>query len=112
MTASALDVIPDYAFDYRDATLRLEKAGYTITKAAALTDKAFGTVRGYVRGDVDPPAAWVCSLAVLLGVKPGQLFCPVAELDDTTVAVEPRPRATRRNLTRKQRLVRRSQTTS
>jgi hypothetical protein len=101
-----------YTFDYRATEHRVLEAGLTFTQVGAYTHRSFGAARGYLKGDTDPPAAWVCAVAALLGVAPGELFRPVAETDiDTVVAVDPRPRVAR-NLTRQQRLVRRSTSTT
>jgi hypothetical protein len=76
-----------YVFDHEE-TLRLcREQGIGFSTLSTLTGRGANTVRSWLRDDGDPPASMVSALALILGVRPGDLFRPAAE-GDMAVEVE------------------------
>lgn len=51
-------------------------AGYSLERAAKALNCSFSGLSRYERGEVDPPASRVASMAALYGVHPGVFFHP------------------------------------
>jgi hypothetical protein len=49
-------------------------SGKRLEHLALATGKSFYTVRGYVRGDIEPSSSTVATMADELGCDPGDLF--------------------------------------
>jgi hypothetical protein len=88
LNAVAPDPVNLYVFDHEQALRLCRECGIGLSTLSTLTGRGANTLRSWLRDDGDPPSSIVSALALILGVRPGDLYRPATETD-TAVEVLP-----------------------